>query len=223
MKMKFTLLSALLLLFCISCSTHKPVLSANAVTAKVKTMAILPVLVQYTGNMPRNVTQAQLDSAAVKTGYTYQQILLANLQRYGRPKKKITVAQIQSPDKTNGLLNSAGISASAAFNADPDVLCKILGVDAVIKMNVTSNRIMSDLASMGIGAMRNLIFWGTSMDPVVGASVSNKTADVYANCVLVKGGETLWSASYQKPTNWHVSGTDVMFKITRKMGKRFPF
>jgi hypothetical protein len=183
MKIKFTMLSALLMLFCISCSTNKPVLSANAINTKVKTMAILPVLVQYTGNMPRNVTQAQLDSAAVKTGYTYQQILLANLQRYSRPNKKITVAQIQSPDKTNGLLNSAGISAAAAFNADPDMLSKIVGVDAVIKMNVTSNRIMSDLASMGIGTVRNLIFWGTIMDPVVRASVSNKTADVYANCV----------------------------------------
>jgi len=183
----------------------------------------LPVQVQFTGQLPHNVTQAQLDSAALKTGYTYQQIVLANFQRYAKPRKKFNMVQIQSPDKTNGLLRSASISANDAFNTDPDVLAKMLGADAVIKMNVISNRMMSDLASMGIGAVHNIIFLGTQMDPVVGGSISNKTADVFANCVLVKNGETLWSAEYQKPTNWHISGTDVMNKITRKMGKRFPF
>lgn len=98
----------------------------------------MPVQVQFTGQLPHNVTQAQLDSAALKTGYTYQQTELAHFQRYAKPRKKFNMAQIQSPDKTNGLLRSAGISANDAFNTDPDVLAKMLGVDAVIKMNVIS-------------------------------------------------------------------------------------
>jgi hypothetical protein len=169
------------------------------------------------------MTQQMLDSMTLSQGLSFQRALQANLLRYSNGKNKIQGVSFQSAEKTNGLLEKNNLHPSKINTADPDELARLLQVDAVVKMNVTSNRMMSDLASLGLGTLRNILFFGTNTSPAVTSSITNKTADVYADCALLKDGKTLWTAQYDRPTDWNTSVNDVIQTITKKMGKGFPY
>jgi hypothetical protein len=205
------------------CSSGKQFTTRETETAKVKTIAILPVQVNFTGNLPNKVTPVMLDSMKVQQGLMFQQALQANLLRYSGGRNKISGVSFQSADKTNGMLAKNNLALQEIGRKDPDELAKLLQVDAVVKMNVTSNRMMSDLASLGLGALRSLLWWETNTSPAVTSSITNKTADVYADCALLKDGKTLWTAQYDRPTDWNTSVNDVIQTITKKMGKGFPY
>jgi hypothetical protein len=176
-----------------------------------------------TGTLPRKLPEAALDSLRRQQGLSFQRSLHANLMRYNGGKKKIQGVEFQSAEKTNGLLEKNKIDWRAVNNMDPDELARLLQVDAVVKMNVTSNRMMSEIMSLGLGALRTVLFWETSTSPEVTNSISNKTADVYADCALLKDGKTLWTAQYNEATSWKTSVNEVMNSVTRKMGKGFPY
>ncbi len=216
-------ISCVIALIVTACSSGKQFTTRDVETSKVKTIAILPVHVHFTGNLPAKISTAMLDSMKIQQGYTFQNALQANLLRYNGTKKKIQGVSFQSVDKTNGLLAKNRLTPQDIKTMDPDELAKLLQVDAVVKMNVTSNRMMSDLASLGLGTLRNVLFWGTSTSPAITGSIENKTADVYADCSLLKDGKTLWTAQYERPTDWNTSVHDVIETITKKMGKGFPY
>jgi hypothetical protein len=221
--MKKLILLSLPVLLLFSCRSANQSKSNDAEIYTVKTIAILPVQVNYTGTIPKKMTQVMLDSLAQVQGIQFQQALQRNVMRFNGNKKKIQGVSIQSIDKTNSLLQQQQLTVQNAFTKDPDELAKLLGVDAVVKMNVTSNRLMSDLASLGIGVLDNILFFGTNVNPGVTLGLNNKTADVLANCVLLKNGKTLWTANYDRPTDWNTSIYTVMDRVTTKMGRGFPF
>jgi hypothetical protein len=218
-----SLFIALAALVLVSCGSGKQFTSRDAAVSKVKSYAVLPVQVSFTGNLPKNVTPVMLDSMVQQQGLTFQRALHANLLRYNGDKGKIPGVDLQSAERTNALLQKNHISQRELNTTDPGELAKLLQVDAVVKMNVTSNRMMSDLASLGLGALRDVLFWGTNTSPLITGSISNKTADVYADCALLKEGKTLWTAQYDKGTDWNTSVNDVIQTITKKMGKGFPY
>lgn len=221
--MKKLLLLSLSAILLFSCRSANQSTSNDADLYQVKSIAVLPVQVNYTGTVPKKMTQAMLDSLAQVQGLQFQQALQRNMMRFNGGKKKIQGVSIQSIDKTNSLLQQNNLNVKAAFAKDPDELANVLGVDAVVKMNVTSNRLMSDLASLGIGVLDNILFFGTNVNPGVTLGLNNKTADVIANCVLLKNGKTLWTANYDRPTDWNTSVYTVMDRVTTKMGRGFPY
>ena len=219
---KSTGIYLLLIVFLAACSAGKQFATHDLAGTKVRTIAVLPVKVNYTGNLPRKLTPAMADSLEREQGRVFQQSLVNNLLRYSGKNGKIAGASFQSIDKTNGLLNNR-INWKELNNTDPDELAKLLGVDAVVKMQVTSDRLMSDMASLGLGTLRNILFWGTNTGPEVTSSITNKTADVYAQCSLLKDGKTLWTAEYKKATDWNTSIQDVVASVSKKMGRGFPY
>jgi hypothetical protein len=205
------------------CGSAHQVTSKEVETEYVKTVAVLPVQVNFTGTLPGKLSESALDSLRRQQGLSFQRSLHANLMRYNGGKKKIQGVVFQSADKTNGLLEKNRIDWRAVNNMDPDELARLLQVDAVVKMNVTSNRMMSDMVSFGLGALRNILFWETNTSPNVTDNISSKTADVYADCALLKDGKTLWTAQYNEATSWKTSVNEVMQSVTKKMGKGFPY
>jgi hypothetical protein len=206
-----------------ACGSGRQFTTRDVETNKVKTIAVLPVQVNYTGTVPAKFTPAMLDSMKLQQGLSFQRALQANLLRYSGGRSKIQGVSFQSADKTNGLLEKNSLDARDIVNKDPDELARLLQVDAVVKMNVTSNRLMSDLASLGLGTLRNILFFSTTTSPTLSSSIQNKTADVYADCALLKDGRTLWTANYDRATDWNTSVNEVIDNITKKMGKGFPY
>lgn len=206
-----------------SCGTAHQVTSKEVETAYVKTIAVLPVQVNFTGVLPKKLPAPAMDSLSKQQGLAFQRSLQSNLLRYSGGRKKVQGVDFQSADKTNGLLEKNKIDWKEVNNMDPDELARLLQVDAVVKMNVTSNRMMSDMASLGLGALRSFLFWETNTSPQVTNNIGNKTADVYADCALLKDGKTLWTAQYNEATDWKTSVNEVMQNVTKKMGKGFPY
>ncbi len=222
MKRTLYAISFLVIVFT-SCRSGKQFTAPDAGSGKISHIAVLPVRVYYTGNLPKDFSPALADSLAQEQGRAFQTTLLNNLIQYSGGSKKMPGASFQSADKTNGLLRKSGLNWKEILERDPDELAALLGVDAVVRMNVTSDRLMSDLASLGLGTLRNILFWGTSSAPVWPAAIPNKTAEVYAQCALQCKGKTLWTAEYRKETDWNTSIRDVMAVVCKKMGKGFPY
>jgi hypothetical protein len=222
-KLTGLMLIAVTIILTAACGTAHQVTSKEVETEYVRTIAVLPVQVNFTGTLPKKLPGSAMDSLSKQQGLAFQRSLHANLMRYSGGKKKIQGVDFQSADKTNGLLAKNKIGWREASNMDPDELAKLLQVDAVVKMNVTSNRLMSETASLGLGILRSVLFWETNTSPNVTNSIDNKTADVYADCTLLKDGKTLWAAQYSEPTDWKTSVNDVMQAVTKKMGKGFPY
>ncbi len=189
---------------------------------KVKTIAILPVKVVLTGNLPKKITQAQIDSIADKDGTIYQMSLKNNLLSRSGGKNRIGGVSYQAIEKTNAVLFSAGYTTEKIYTKDPDELAKLLGVDAVIRMEVSSNRIMSDLANLGLNILNDILIRNNTDIGILG-NANNRTADITANATLIYNGKALWNSLYNRPTDWQENNREVINGITAAMGRNFPY
>lgn len=205
-----------------ACRTGRTYTTQDPDLYKVKTIAILPVKVILTGNQPKKLTKAQLDSIADNDGYIYQMSLKNNLLSRSGGKNRIQGVSYQAVEKTNNILQKGGYNIEKIVNTDPDELAKLLGVDAVIRMEVTSNRIMSDLLNLGLDVLNDILIKNnTDLGVLNGAQ--NRTADITSNATLIYNGKTLWNARYNRETDWQTNGRNTVDAITAAMGRNFPY
>jgi|GEM_PF-2524803 len=206
-----------------SCSSGNHYRSKDIDAYNVKSVAVLPVQVNYSGPIPKKASADYLPNMLAGQSKAFQRALHDNLLRYSREKKKVGYADFLSVDKTNGLLASKGITRANVGEYDTDSLAKMLGVDAVVTMQVNTNRIMSDAMGMALSTVRNVLFFGTNTDPALTGQIPANTGDLTANAALVNRGKTLWSSRYNEPTDWRRGADDVVYTVTKRMGRNFPF
>lgn len=219
---KINIAIAIILIAICGCRSGRTYTAQDPDLYKVKTIAILPVKVIFSGNQPKKITKDRLDSIADNDGYIYQMSLKNNLLSRSGGKNRIAGVSYQAVEKTNNILMSAGYNIEKIVNTDPDELAKILGVDAVIRMEVTSNRIMSDLANFGLDILNDILIRNnTDLGILNGAE--NRTADITTNATLIYNGKTLWNARYNRPTDWQQNTSTVVDAITAAMGRNFPY
>lgn len=219
---KLSLVFVIVIAILSSCRSGRTYTSQNPDLYKVKTIAILPVKVIFSGNQPKKLTKGQLDSIADNDGYIYQMSLKNNLLSRSGGKNRIGGVSYQAVEKTNSVLMKAGYNIDKIVTTDPDELAKILDVDAVIRMEVTSNRIMSDLANLGLDILNDILI-RNNKDIGVLNGANNRTADVTANATLIYNGKTLWNARYNRPTDWQQNLREIVDAITAAMGRNFPY
>lgn len=218
---KWSFIIALICVFT-ACRSGRNFTTQDPDLYKVKTIAILPVKVVLTGNLPKKITQAQIDSIADKDGTIYQMSLKNNLLSRSGGKNRIAGVSYQAIEKTNAVLFNAGYTTAKIYNTDPDVLAKLLGVDAVIRMEVTSNRIMSDLVNLGLNVLNDILIRNNTDIGILG-DANNRTADITANATLIYNGKALWNSLYNRPTDWQENNREVINGITAAMGRNFPY
>jgi hypothetical protein len=216
-------------IFAIACRSGRNYTSQDPDLYKVKMVAILPVKVIFSGNQPKDLTKKQLDTIAEKDGYIYQKSLNNNLLSRSGGKKRIVGVSYQAVEKTNNILKNKMISIQQLDNMDPDEIAKILGVDAVLKMEINSNRIMSDIANLGLGVLGGVlnntgILKNTPLGGVLNsADMQNRTGDITTFATLIYNGKTLWNSRYQQSTEWDVNAQMAVDHITAAMGRNFPY
>lgn len=223
---KTTLLSLLMLLFIsIGCKTGRNYTTQDPDLYKVKTIAIVPVKVTYSGNVPKKLTTQQLDSIAIADGLFFQKSLNNNLLSRTGGKNRIGGVSYQAIEKTNNILLNSKYKLNNFSAADPDELAKLLGVDAVVKMEVTSNRIMSDLANLGIDLLKEILGNNNvNIGNVLGSAADqNRTVDVTTYATLIFNGKTLWNSRYQQSADWQTNTNELIDRITAAMGRNFPY
>ena len=171
-----------------------------------KKVAILPfnVSISYK-KMPKGMSLDQIkdnekaESIQMQQGmYTY---LLRKLDNYS--------VSFQEVDRTNSLLKKNGVFDNLD-DVLSDSLCKILGVDAIIKSSWTYAKTGSEA-----GAIASALLLGVSKGTGSGQLVMQINS--------AKEGEMVWRMSKEMTESAFSSANALMEQMMRKVGRVFPF
>src|SRR5688572_16013406 len=141
---KFTKLAWLLLLPFLfqSCRSAYTASNFNARTYNHKTIAVLPVQMVYTGNIPKNMTPAMLQEEQEAESRAFQLSLMNAILSKSHKGGGYSI-NFQDVEKTNNLLRQNNITLSQAWTMNPEQVSKILGVDAVVAAKIEKKRFIS--------------------------------------------------------------------------------
>ena len=188
-----------------------------------KKLAILPAEMIYTGKMPKDLLQEDLEAIEESESVAFQHSLYNSILRHANTRKYFTTINFQNTGSTLQLLEKNNISIRESWKMNSDELAALLGVDAVVKMRIQKQRYMSDMASYGISVGRQIIskIGGTRGIPL--PVTHNKTNDIITSCSLISDDLTLWNDNYTAASDWNTPGEEVVNNITDNFGRNFPY
>jgi hypothetical protein len=102
-------------------------------------------------------------------------------------------------------------------------LAKLLGVDAIVRMQITQKRYMSDYASYGIHVAKSIINKPPFNNKFPVSNRLEKTEDIYAYCSVVSNNITLWNNNYKSAADWNNPSNVIIEHITGNFGRNFPY
>jgi hypothetical protein len=216
-----TLISLSFLMVFISSCSHKYYTAAEFedLTMDHKTVAILPAEMIFTGTKPKNMTPEDIKRVEEFESQEFQQSLFDNILRYANTNRYMTAVNFQDIQSTRKMLEVAEISIRDSWTMSNSELAKYLGVDAVVRMRIQKQRYMSDIASYGIEAGRQIL----STTKIFIPPVNNKTNDIITSCTLISNDMALWNDHYTRAADYNTSSREVIENITANFGKHFPY
>ncbi len=202
-----------------SCSRHTTSPVVYQKTASHHIVAILPAEIIYTGVPPKNARQEDLDKMEEQESKIFQQYLHDNILQNGNTTKYALTVSVQNYTNTLQLLADNNISFRDSWYKTDTALCRILKVDAVIRLKIQKKRYMSDAASMGIDYGRQVV--GAVLKRNIYAP--SKTNDIMASCSIISKGETVWNDNYRRATDWDTPADYVVNNITENFAYHIPY
>lgn len=173
---------------------------------KHKTVAVLPFrsTISYK-RMPKNFDVEANKADEQKMSVNMQQGMYTYLLR----KAKDYSVGFQDIERTNALLKRAGIF-DKLDEALMDSVCKILGVDAVIKSSYAYEKTGSEA-----GAIASAVLLGTG----------GKTGSGSLTMQIYNGadGEMLWRFYKEMNESFTSNGNEIMERMMRKVARNFPY
>ena len=188
-----------------------------------KVVAILPAEVTLTGKQPKNLSPEDIAKAEETESVNFQYALMNGILRHANTKRYVTTVNFQDVNTTQKILDQNNISIRDSWKKDDNELAKLLGVDAVIRMNIRKQRYMSDEASYGVGVAKSVIFRTGIGSKVPVPNSVGKTYDIYATCNLLSDNQTLWNDNYKRSTDYDTQPNVIVEWITDWFGENFPY
>jgi len=183
---------------------ESPDLKSMLYTAK--TVAILPFKVSISyKRMPKNVTLDQIKNNEKAESGQMQEGMYTYLLR----KSKDYSVSFQEVERTNALLKKAGVFESID-EVLADSLCKILGVDAVIKSSWSYQKTGSEGAAIATA----LLF---------GVATNTGSGQLVMQINRAKDGGMMWRMAKEMNEGAFSSANILMERMMRKVGRVFPF
>ena len=176
------------------------------VISRAKTAAILPfnVTISYK-KMPKGVSVENVKDEEKKEGPLMQQGMYTYLLR----KADDYTVSFQDVDRTNALLKKAGLYEN--YNEIlADSICKVLGVDILIKSNWNYAKTGSEA-----GAIASALLLGFSR----GTGSGQLVMQIYDG----KTGELAWRMTKEMNEGTFASANELTERMMRKVGRNFPF
>jgi hypothetical protein len=211
-------------LFLFSCSNRSYTASNfSEKTEDHKVVAILPAEIIFTGKLPKNSTPESIAESEERESIDFQYALMNSILRHANTRKYITTVNFQDINTTLKMLEQNNIPVRDSWKKDDNELAKLLGVDAVIRMNIRKQRYMSDEASYGVGVAKSVIYRTGIGSKVPVPNSVGKTYDVYATCNLLSDNQTLWNDNYKRATDYNTQPNVIVEWITDWFGENFPY
>ncbi len=186
-------------------------------------VAVLPAEIIFSGVQPKNLSGDQVEKIEETESLNFQQALYNSILQYANTRKYFTTVNIQDISTTLSALENHKISVRESWKEDDKVLCKMLNVDAVVRMRVRKKRFMSDAASYGVDVAKQVVFDAGLGGRVPMPRVINKTNDIYASCSLLSNNYAIWNDSYKTSITYNNDATEVIENITDDFGRNFPY
>jgi hypothetical protein len=212
------------LIISVSCS-HKNYVSSffDRHAANHRIIAVLPSEIVFTGKQPKEFTKAIIDSLETEESRAFQMSLYGNILRYANSNRYYMYVDVQDVNKTMNTLEENNISIRDSWKMDDKKLTSLLGVDAIVRMQVTQKRYMSDYASYGVTVAKDII-----RETPLGSKLPvpynlGKTEDIYAYCSVVSDNLTLWNNNYKSSADWNNPSNVIIENITDNFGRNFPY
>lgn len=222
MKRTITFTLFAITVFATSCHRYYTSSSFDKKASRHKIIAVIPPQVTYTGKLPQHLSAIEVMDLEEKESKIYLEVLYNNLLKKANAGRYELSVDVQPPNNTIATLANNHVSIRESWEVDDQELCKILGVDAVVRTTIKKERFMSDLASAGLAIGTTVLRSVIIKNPVI-PTVDNKTNDIWISCAVVAGGETLWNDSYKKASNWNAQPNEIIEKVTKNFGKNFPY
>lgn len=232
MRIKTTFFSLLILLVISSCvGTKFTSPNFDIKTAKHRVIAVLPFEMVYTGKMPENMTAADIEKIRYAEAMAFQKSLYDNILRQSGGGKKDVKIEIQPIEKTTKMLQDSGLNYLALSTTMPEVLCKKLGVDAVVYSKIEKERFLSDLESFGISIAQDILDKIRLNNPTIDQALPMmpgnvaRTYNIKADCQLKNSedGSLLWKYAIETDTDWQTPANEVIGMLNRRFSKKFPY
>jgi hypothetical protein len=153
--------AAFLALSLAGCATHQAYLNPqfSSTTASHHTVAILPFHVTIARErLPKNLTADDVARMEREEGFAVQTQLQSQLLRRA---DQYTV-QFQDVERTNVLLERAGLTYDSLGTRTPDEIAKLLGVDAVISGRIQRSKPMATGTAIAMGVLFGGMFMGNT-------------------------------------------------------------
>lgn len=183
---------------------ESPELKSMLYTAK--TVAILPFKVSISyKRMPKDISLDQIKENEKAESVQMQEGMYTYLLR----KSKDYSVSFQEVDRTNALLKKAGVFESVD-EILADSLCKILGVDALIKSSWSYQKTGSEGAAIATA----LLF---------GVATNTGSGQLVMQINRSKDGGMMWRMAKEMNEGAFSSANILMERMMRKVGRVFPF
>jgi hypothetical protein len=183
---------------------ESPDLKSMLYTAK--TVAILPFKVSISyKRMPKGISLDQIKENEKAESIQMQEGMYTYLLR----KSKDYSVSFQEVDRTNALLKKAGVFESVD-EILADSLCKILGVDALIKSSWSYQKTGSEGAAIATA----LLF---------GVATNTGSGQLVMQINRSKDGGMMWRMAKEMNEGAFSSANILMERMMRKVGRVFPF
>lgn len=192
-------------------------------TAGHKIIAVLPSEIVLTGKKPEQLTEEQIAKIEEEESRAFQLALYSNILQYADSRKYYMSVGVQDVNKTMATLEENHISLRDSWKTDDKKLAELLGVDAIVRMQIRKKRYMSDYASYGVTIGRDIIRQTPLANKLPIPGSLGKTEDIYAYCSVVSNSVTLWNNNYKAAADWNNPSTEIIENITNNFGKSFPY
>lgn len=189
-------------------------------------IAILPFEMQFTGVMPKELSEEMLSYLEEGESRAFQISFYNELRYHYRKRRKALRVEIQDYDRTLNLLAKNNIDIRQSWSMLPEELANVLNVDAVVRARIQKSRFMSDLASFGVDLGTEIIStlvripWRSWL-----GNVSNQTNLIQADYTLFdqQAGTTLWSMNFEQGTDWTKPANQLISEISHRAAQKFPY
>jgi hypothetical protein len=192
-------------------------------TLNHRTIAVLPAEMIFTGKQSKDVTEDDIKKIEEDESRVFQMSLYSSILRYANYGKYYMFVNVQDINKTLNTLNENQISIRDSWKMDDKKLTELLGVDAVVRMQVTKKRYMSDKASYGVTVGRSIMSEIPGANRVPLPYNLGKTEDITAYCSVVSNNVTLWNNYYRGSADWNNPSNLIIDNITGNFGRNFPY
>ena len=221
-KNLFFILSAFLIITA-SCSRKYYIPSFfDQQTANHKIIAVLPSEIVFTGKQPKDVSPEQIIKIEEDSRF-FQRSLYSNILRHANSGKYYMFVGVQEINATMNILKENKISIRDSWKMEDKKLASLLGVDAIVRMQITQKRYMSDYASYGVTIGRDIIRETPLGNKLPIPRSLGKTEDIYAYCSVVGNSMTLWNNNYKSTADWNNPSNVIIENITDNFGRNFPY